>query len=1340
MRATLKILAWTLGALIALPVLVAAFVFAAANTDWGRRLAEHAVAGLSGGRVAISGIRGHFPDDLGVARLELLDRGAAWFIADDVTVQWSPSRLVHKHLQIQLARAGRVQLLRQPPSAPGRQDGSNELPGPVDLDRLEVARLDIAEPIAGAPMSVTFRGSAHAASLQQAEVALSAARVDAPGTYEFTGRIDASVLKADLAVDEPEHGLIAGLAGMSDLGALSARVSIDGPREREATRFSLSAGALRAEGQGVLNFVERAIDVDVTASAPAMAPRADLKWKSGSLQAHVHGPFDGPDANGKLRIDELVVGDGRVRSVQADLEGNRGVVVLRAVLERLRVPGPKPALFEAAPVEVRADVRLDDLARPVTFAVSHPVLSLQGNANTRGDVRGSATVTAPSLSPLAGLAGIDLRGRTTLDVQVAMQDKAIELQLAGPVVVTGGEAPLHALLGNAAKIDIAATIQGEDIVIKRAQIDGRTVRISAQGSRRRETIDADWKIALSDLAILAPDVSGRIEAQGRLHGALDDLNLAADATGEMATHGFAPGPIRASVGLSGLPASPAGKIDATATLDGAPLQLALAVERTRDGALRGTIQHANWKSAHAEGELTLRKGDRQPQGRIDVSIGALDDLRPWIAEPVEGAATGSATFASASGRAQTRLSVDAHALSVQGSRIEHLTLTGTVDDPTAKPVAAVQIVADGIASNDVTGHVRLEANGPQNALKLKLTSALHHASQGDVPLEATATLDASARQIAIASLQAQYRGQPVQLLAPVRISFRDGVAMDRLRIGMQQAVLEVAGRISPALDATASVRNVTPALAKTFDVDVQADGTLTADARLTGTLREPRGSVKLAASGLRMRTGSARSLPPASVAASADLEAESARVEATVSAGTRVHLEASGRVPFSASGPVDVRARGTVDATVLNPILEVNGRRVKGKATLDVAASGTFSAPRIDGTLRLADGEVQDYALGAQLTKIEAVLEASGDTVRITALTAQAGPGTVSATGSIGVFASGRPVDVKITANNARPLATDLLTADMDANVTLSGTAETKLHASGSVTVRRADIKIPKALPPTVAVLDVRRPGQKEPPPPPTPPGPVIGLDLKIDAPRAVFVRGRGLDAEMGGELRVTGTTTSPQISGGFDMRRGLFDLGGASLNFTTGKVSFTGTGLTQKIDPTLDFQAQSTANEVTATLSVTGYADAPRIALTSTPELPQDEILARLLFGTSVKQLSPLQLAQIAAAVATITGVAGDNSPLNAIQKSLGLDRLSAGSTPTGGTTIEAGRYVADRVYVGAKQNTQGGTQAQVQVDLTKNLKLQATLGMGGTVPVQGTTPDNDPGSSVGLSYQFEY
>ena len=180
---------------------------------------------------------------------------------------------------------------------------------------------------------------------------------------------------------------------------------------------------------------------------------------------------------------------------------------------------------------------------------------------------------------------------------------------------------------------------------------------------------------------------------------------------------------------------------------------------------------------------------------------------------------------------------------------------------------------------------------------------------------------------------------------------------------------------------------------------------------------------------------------------------------------------------------------------------------------------------------------------------------------------------------------------------------------------------------------------------------------------------------------------------------------------------------------------------MNNRIDPTLDFQADTTAGNVTASLKVGGYADAPKITLSSNPELPQDEVLARLLFGQSLKQLSPFQIAAIAGALADLSGVGGGVDPLSRVRKGLGLDRLSLGSSATGnGASVEAGRYVAQGVYVGAKQGTSGGTQAQVQVDLTRRLKLQTTIGTGGGTPATGITPDNDPGSSVGLKYQFEY
>jgi translocation and assembly module TamB len=112
------------------------------------------------------------------------------------------------------------------------------------------------------------------------------------------------------------------------------------------------------------------------------------------------------------------------------------------------------------------------------------------------------------------------------------------------------------------------------------------------------------------------------------------------------------------------------------------------------------------------------------------------------------------------------------------------------------------------------------------------------------------------------------------------------------------------------------------------------------------------------------------------------------------------------------------------------------------------------------------------------------------------------------------------------------------------------------------------------------------------------------------------------------------------------------------------------------------------------------------------------------------------------------MSGAGGDGglNPLTKIQQSFGLDRLSVGAAATttpgaenSGASIEAGRYIAKRIYIEAKQSTTGTSQVEADVDLSKHLKLQTRLG-NGTASAQGTTPENDPGSSVGLTYQIEY
>jgi translocation and assembly module TamB len=205
-----------------------------------------------------------------------------------------------------------------------------------------------------------------------------------------------------------------------------------------------------------------------------------------------------------------------------------------------------------------------------------------------------------------------------------------------------------------------------------------------------------------------------------------------------------------------------------------------------------------------------------------------------------------------------------------------------------------------------------------------------------------------------------------------------------------------------------------------------------------------------------------------------------------------------------------------------------------------------------------------------------------------------------------------------------------------------------------------------------------------------------------------------------------------------FTLRRGTFTLVGTTLTFTSGDIDFNGGSLT---DPALHLVATSASGTSSSTLTVSGTASNPKITLSSVPQMPQDQILAQLLFPNNNGQLSPFQVASIAAGLAEISGSTSNfPNPLQGVQNALGLDALGIGSGPNGTPTLQAGRYIGRRLYVGAQEGASGaGGQATIQYDITKGLKLNATVGTGETTSAIGATGQSS-GASVGFTYQFQY
>jgi translocation and assembly module TamB len=1338
MRRAARVSVWLAAAIVAVPLLVAALVLAIGNTDPGRRALERAVAQASSGQVVLEGLAGRFPDRLGVARIELRDRDGTWGVANDLALDWSPSRLLRLQAyiaQIELARLAlhRLPVAEDEEPAPQRRQ-STRLPLRIDVDALHIAALELAPPVAGVASTVEIRGQAYLVSASQFDLALEVDRLDAPGKYQVKGSADASRLTFHVDLGEPAGGLLAQLAGLPDLGALSVKANLDGPRNAEQLRLAVSAGPAQASAQGIIDLEGRMLDLEVAANAPAMQPSADVAWQGARLHGYVKGPFARPDANVELSVRGVEAGEAGFRSLEAKLAGNAGAMALEASLAGLRIPGVD--VFGHAPMQLQANARLDDPARPVDFALKHPLLIAEGRASAGPS--GTATVTIHDLAPFAEAAGMELKGRTSVALRLATKDDVTRVDVDGALAVTDGTAPLPALLGTDAKLALSALLRGGEVRLERVQLDGRTAHLSASGTRRGEAFDFKWKAALSDLAALAPALKGALSTEGEARGTPRELALEARVRGELGTRDFAPETIEAQVSAKGPPAAPSGTVRARGRLLGAPLELAAELRQERDGTMRAVIDRAAWKSAHAEGRVTLGSADRVPHGRVTLRVARLEDFEALLGQPLRGSIVGNVDF-EPHGSALVR--VEARTLGVPAAAAERVTLAGRINGLPSRPAAALQLALDGVTAAGVTGNARIDLNGPPDALAVNISSQLKEVQGYEATLSGAAKVNASAHTARVEALAVQYRGQKARLLQPAVFRFADGVAVDRLRIGLEQAVLDVAGRLTPKLDLRASLRGVTPALAKPYVPQLDAVGTLGMDAKLTGAVASPQGRIRVDVAGLRMKSGAARALPAANLHATADLHGGAAELRARLDAGPRAQLTLNGTAPLSAAERINLRAAGTIDLALANPLIEADGRRAQGRAQIDVAATGLYSAPRLAGTVNIADADLQDVARGARLSNIAALLRLDGDMLRISRFTARAGRGTVTASGAIGVLQPDMPVDITLVARNARPLASDLLTADLDMEMRVRGAAGSRIDAVGRVQVKHADINIPGGLPPDVAVLDVRRPGEKREPAPEEP-ALVVGLDVEVDAPRAVFVRGRGLDAEMGGKIHVGGTSAAPQISGGFALRRGTFDLAGASLKFVRGEVGFAGAGLQRRLDPTINFAAETAAAAVTAKLDVTGFASAPKIALSSTPELPQDEVLARLLFGVSVKELSPLQIVQIARAVNTLRGGGGGGpNPLAKVQKRLGLDRLSVsgGSEGQSGPSVEAGRYVSERVYIGARQSTSGTTQARVQVDLTRRLKLETTAGSGGGT-LQGTTPENDPGTTVGLIYQIEY
>ncbi|MEP3276883.1 MAG: translocation/assembly module TamB domain-containing protein, partial [Stappiaceae bacterium] len=571
------------------------------------------------------------------------------------------------------------------------------------------------------------------------------------------------------------------------------------------------------------------------------------------------------------------------------------------------------------------------------------------------------------------------------------------------------------------------------------------------------------------------------------------------------------------------------------------------------------------------------------------------------------------------------------------------------------------------------------------------------------------------------------------LAEPAQIAITEGVAeIRKARWKTGSGSVGITGRSDDTVDV--KVQNFPLNLINAFSPGLGLKGQLSGDTSVELATGEPVVKWDISVAGASVPAAANNGVTPLGVKSTGSFADGKVEYKAAITNSQSINVAITGTA--NTQGPdVDAKVKGQIPLNIVDrvPALAARGIGLTGTLVADLSVKGGAPMPAIAGTLSIAGGTFRDAKDGISISALTLNANINKTTLKIQTLS-----GKVNEAGSLNVAGSLEldparyfPADLTIKMTDGRFVDEQLLSTTFSADLTVKGPVATTPALAGRVDIKRMDIQIPDLLPggysdikinhvnaPAAVVKQDREisgdDGSAQTGPPFN-----ARLNLTVSAPARIFVRGRGLDAEMGGEIRISGTTNVPIIVGGFSMRRGRLGIFGKNLVFERGEVTFSG-----DLDPELDFVTTTNAADTTISIRVAGMASNPNFSFSSSPELPQDEVLALLLFNRSLDQLSTAQIASLAAQVAALTG--SGPGILGSVRQSLGVDVLDLTTDEAGNAAVEAGKYINDNIYLGVKQAGESSS-VTVDIDITKNLKGR------GEVDARGD-------SKLGFEFNYDY
>lgn len=1350
------------------------------NTGPGRRFVADQIEALrfeNGMRIRVGRIEGSLYGAMVLHDLSVRDTRGEFLFSPEVHVDWRPFEYLDKHVDVRSATAERVIMRRSPKFRPTPPSEGPLLPNlDIDVGLLRIDRFIAEAPVSGKLRIVTVSGRAHIAD-GRARIYAKGGTIAVEGKEggdRFDVVLDAvpdrNRLDIRLDLNAPKGGLIAALGGFKEPLALK----VDGRGDWANWNGKLDA---KLGGSELARLGVTARNGTFAIKGPTRIARMFTGPTAGLL-----GPITNLDVTaafrkrratiaGRIGSDAFdIVPDGDIDLSDNTFHDLKLVFALRkpsAIAKNLSGAGlsaslaldgafstPKVGYRIAARRLVMNDMGLEDFSASgaATVDADHILIPVAAHARR---ITGLDTVAGGTLANVTLNGDVAIQGTRVLSDNMRLRSDRID---AGLILVADMSKGLYtgAINGRIDNYRLASV----GIFNIRTDMDLKTEAkgFALQGTvRARSTrllneslktylggnlaassfvrYGTDGIVRFSRLRLTAPDLQvtsgqGTWSPNGRLSLAANGTSRKYGALGVRVTGTIAnpdahvtaerPG---LGIGLANLDARITGakggyRLDAKGDTDYGPLRADVILGLGKRTSLQ--INSANLSGVDFAGRLE-QTGAGPFAGQLTANGNGIGGLLRLGAQGKYQAIdfnlrAQNATFAGAAGLSIGSAIIDGRAV--------------LYDKPTV--VADAQLAGTQIGTfNLAAGRVLIDYRDGRGHAKGLIEGV------SGVPFRVALNADLQPELWRVA-LEGRVRGQVLKTNTPARIVPREGgYELLPTSIAFGTGTAKIAGTYGPGIKVQSRMEGLDLAIVNAFipgyGIGGKASGSV--DFEQANSAAFPRADARLTLDDFT-RTSSTTVSQPVDVNFVGKLLPDGGEARAVFRRrGTVIgRLVASLRPLGPAQGswvtrlteaPLGGGIRYNGPADTLFSFAGQSGQSVSGPIGVGADFSCKLSDPCLNGVVMGKDMVYENEAYGTRLSKLNFSGKFTGNALELNSLTATAGSGTVSASGRISLAAdAGYPMDLTVKLDRARLARSDALSATATGTLRLTKVAGEAALLSGDLRlpetryqiVRQGAAEVPRLTgvrfkPP----LGPQRITGDEPAPTAASAFALIRLDLHLRAPEKLYVSGMGLESEWSANFNVGGTTAAPELSGRIELVRGTLGFAGRSFELSQGLISFTNGPV---IDPSVSITANEDIDDVTVTVEVSGRSSNPSIDFSSSPSLPDDEVLSRILFGSSVANLSAIQAVQLASSLNSLRATGGGLNPLGKLRAASGIDRLrilGADETTGRGTSLAAGKYLTDDIYVELITDARGFTATQLEVSITKWLSVLSQAGGSG-------------------------